>query len=365
MDKYNADSIVELIKNVIPKLTRNKAEDISNGLQIKENRNNKITTIKEIQAPRTYETFEGKYSKTIERDIEENQITNIRVDSSAFFQAEEEENNEDDILGIKEFLYNTHSEINNIVTKEEKETAELIQKITKKFNFIQSEKLIENIFEKERKEKESEEITDIEEGNTPLRNLGFNFNKDHTFTIKKISFLKPFSKQSITIKYRVAVQNGKAINQIIIESNLGTAKFGNDGISYEASKKWKKEIRIFKINFPPFPAIHFDVYAGANLDFTVKATNVKKTSLKLTLTGSITVRAQIAAGSEKFVSLAAGVKGTIIKASGSATISSSGISKEYSISGGQIVVYAKGTAKIPFIGNKTFLDKSCVVFDGW
>ena len=39
--------------------------------------------------------------------------------------------------------------------------------------------------------------------------------------------------------------------------------------------------------------------------------------------------------------------------------------KEYSISGGQIVVYAKGTAKIPFIGNKTFLDKSCVVFDGW
>ena len=40
MDKYNADSIVELIKNVIPKLTRNRAEDISNGLEIKEKKNN-------------------------------------------------------------------------------------------------------------------------------------------------------------------------------------------------------------------------------------------------------------------------------------------------------------------------------------
>ena len=32
MDKYNADSIIELIKNVIPKLTRNRTEDMSNGL---------------------------------------------------------------------------------------------------------------------------------------------------------------------------------------------------------------------------------------------------------------------------------------------------------------------------------------------
>ena len=44
MDKYNADSIVELIKNVIPKLTRNRKEDISNGLEIKEKKNNRVMT---------------------------------------------------------------------------------------------------------------------------------------------------------------------------------------------------------------------------------------------------------------------------------------------------------------------------------
>ena len=36
MDKYNADNIVELIQNVIPKLTRNRTEDMSKGLEIKE-----------------------------------------------------------------------------------------------------------------------------------------------------------------------------------------------------------------------------------------------------------------------------------------------------------------------------------------
>ena len=85
--KYNAESIIELIKNVIPKLTRNRAEDISNGLEIKEKKNNKVRTIIETQAPRTYETFKGsKYSKTVERDIENDQITNIRVHSNAFLK---------------------------------------------------------------------------------------------------------------------------------------------------------------------------------------------------------------------------------------------------------------------------------------
>ena len=59
MDKYNADSIVELIKNVIPKLTRNRTEDMTNGLEIKEKKNDKVKTIIEVQAPRTYEAIKG------------------------------------------------------------------------------------------------------------------------------------------------------------------------------------------------------------------------------------------------------------------------------------------------------------------
>ena len=93
-------------------------------------------------------------------------------------------------LGLRDFLYVTNSEINSIKTKEEKETAELIQKISEKFNFISSEKLIENIMEKERKEKEIPvKITDLEEEGTSLRNLAFTFDFEKTFTLKTIEFL--------------------------------------------------------------------------------------------------------------------------------------------------------------------------------
>ena len=361
MDKYNADSIVELIKNVIPKLTRNRKEDISNGLEIKEKKNNKVMTIIETQAPRTFETFQGsKYSKIVERDIEDNEITDIRVHSSAFFQNEEEENVDD--LGLRDFSYDTRSEINSMVSREEKETAELIQNLAGRFNFISSEKLIENILEKERKENEiQEKITDLEKEGTSLRNLGFNFNVDKTFNIKSIKV----AGQTISIKYRIAVQGGKAINQIIIDSKLGSARFGNDGVTAEVSKTWSGNKKIFMFVFPPFPAISLNIYAGGSLGFSVKFTNVGKTSLQLTLSGSLTASAEVALGAGDFAKVAAGAKGTIINASGSATVTSSGVTKSFSISGGKIEAYVTAYVKIPFIGKKKLWDKSCTIFNGW
>ena len=361
MDKYNADTIVELIKNVVPKLTRNRTEDMSNGLEIKEKKTNNVKTIIETQAPRTYESFKGsKYSKTVERDIEDDHITNIRVHSSAFFQTEEEENVKD--LGLKDFLFNTHSKISSIATKEEKETAELVKKIAEKFNFISSEKLIENILEQERKEKEiPAKITDLEEEGAPLRNLAFSFNFDKTFELKRISFLG----QYIAFKYRVAVKDGKAINQLIIDSSLGSARFGNDGVDAEISKSWSGRYKIFTFRFPPLPIIAFSVYAGGSLGFSVKFTTILKTSLQMTLSGSIDASAEISIGSSYFAKIAAGVEGNVITATGYATITNSGISKGYSLSGGRIEAYTEAYIKIPFIGKKTLWSKSITLFNGW
>ena len=360
MDKYNADSIVELIKNVIPKLTRNRVEDISNGLEIKEKKNKNIKTIVEIQALRAYEKLEGtKNSKTVERDIEDNKITNIRVHSTGFFQSEEKE--DVDIFGLKDFSYDHHSKINSINTKEEKETAELIKKISEKFNFISSEKLIENILEKERKEKEIEEVKDNKKESTTIRNLGFNFNVDKVFNIKTLSV----AGQTISIKYRIAVVNGKAINQIIVDSSLGRATFGNDGVDVEIDKSWNFNKKIFQFPFPPFPLIGLNVYAGGSLGVNVKFTNAQKTSLQLGLSGSLTATVEIAFGAGDFAKVAAGAKGTIINATGFATITGGSVTKGYTLSGGKIEVYVTAYVKIPFIGQKTLWDKSCTIFDGW
>ena len=355
MDKYNADSIVELIQNVIPKLTRNRAEDISNGLEITEKTNNKIKTIVETISPRTYEDFQGSiFSKIVRREIEEEQITNVQVDTSAYFEEDDLENAD---FGIKDFLYKTNSEIKAVKTTENKETTKLVKEFEKKYKFIESKELIENILEQEKREQEIPiKIEDIEEEATTLRKLGFNFNVDKTYTIKTITFLK----QTFSIKYRVAVSNGKAINQLIIDSKLGKATFGNGGVTYEVSKTWSGRIQVFRFTFPPFPVISLGVYAGGSLSFSIRFTTVDKTSLTLTLSGSITATAEIKAGWDKLMSFSAGAEGTIISASGYATVTKSGVSKGYKISGGKIVCYV--VAKI--FGKKVW-KKSHTLFNGW
>ena len=71
-------------------------------------------------------------------------------------------------------------------------------------------------------------------GDNSPRKLGFDVTIDATFNIKTFSFLG----QKIAYKYRVAVRNGKAINEIIIITNLGQFKFGNSGVDHETTEKF-------------------------------------------------------------------------------------------------------------------------------
>ena len=116
MDKYNADSIVELIQNVIPRLKRNKTEDMSNGLEITEKKNKNAYTI--VEAGLDMSWCPGCYAATIiipfgklwkkitHRNIEDEQLTDMTVDTSAYFEEDDLENAD---FGIKDFLYKTNS----------------------------------------------------------------------------------------------------------------------------------------------------------------------------------------------------------------------------------------------------------------
>ena len=73
----------------------------------------------------------------------------------------------------------------------------------------------------------------------------------------------------------------------------------------------------------------------------------------------------MALGAGDFAKVAAGAKGTIINATGYATITGGSVTKGYTLSGGKIEVYVTAYVKIPFIGQKTLWDKSCTIFDGW
>ena len=516
MDKFNADSIVELIGNVVPKLTRNRTEDMSNGIEIKEAKNNKVKTIIETQAPREYPSFN---------------------------------------------LYKINSEIISVKSLEDKANAELIKKITEKFNYIKSEELIKNILQKEKEEKEipdkSEEIEEKEEveETAPLRQLGKNIKKDiaqkeqerkrkqeeerrrkqeqerkrkqeeerrrkqeeerkrkqeqerkrkqeeerrkkqeqerkrkqeeerkrkqeeerkrkqeeerkrkqeeekkkrqeeerkkkqeeerkkkqeeekkkrleeikkkkqeeerkrkqeeerkrkqeeekkkkkqeeekkkkqeeerkkkleeekkkkqeeekkkkqdpsklnieSTYTIKTIQFLG----QSLTIKYRVGLKNGKAINLLIISSKTGEAKFGNNGegiIGSTSKKLWSGKHQIFSFPFPPFPAITLAIYAGGSIDTSVTV-NFSQVNIKFELTGTLTASAEIKAGLDKALSFSAGAEGTVISASGFVEHSMGGFKPGYKISGGKIVAYVVARA----LGKEVW-KLTHTIFGGW
>ena len=68
--------MVDLINNVIPKLTRNKTEDDNNGIKIKTIKSRKKQSLREYENPKeftdkyTNTTFKGsKITKEVEREI--------------------------------------------------------------------------------------------------------------------------------------------------------------------------------------------------------------------------------------------------------------------------------------------------------
>ena len=116
MDQYNAESIIELINKVIPKLSRNKKEDISNGLEITSKKVNNKRTIIRTEAPKQFEELEGsRYTKVVKTVIENDQITNIESDNNLYMESQPEE---DEIMyGPKDFSYNVKSEISSMEVK--------------------------------------------------------------------------------------------------------------------------------------------------------------------------------------------------------------------------------------------------------
>ena len=83
LDEYNTETLNELIEKVVPKLSRNKKEDISNGLTIETLKNKNIKTIIQKESPKQINSFRNSlYSKLVKTDIENNQITKVETDSN-------------------------------------------------------------------------------------------------------------------------------------------------------------------------------------------------------------------------------------------------------------------------------------------
>ena len=105
------------------------------------------------ESPKQYEEFKGsRYTKVVKTEIEDDQITNIESNDNLYMESKPE--GDEFIYGPKDFTYDVKSEITtNEVKFNEKENVELIKKLSEKFNFVESEILLQKITDSELKKK--------------------------------------------------------------------------------------------------------------------------------------------------------------------------------------------------------------------
>ena len=372
IDGYNAHSIIELIENVIPKLSRNNTEDINNGLTIKTKKDKNKKTLIEKQAPREIKEFKGsKLTKTIERDINEEKLTNIRTNTNLNLETQSGNDNETS-FGLKDYYFEQKSEIILSSEKEEKENAELIQSLEKYYNFIDHKELLKQLEDKEKEKEEKSEvsiqeseennITSQNSENSKLRKLGISLNFDRTIHVKTINILGI----SFKVAVRIGIKNSKAFGYIVISSNLGKVQFGSDGISAGWQKTLRGQIPVFSFYFPPVPAIGIHLKAGGYVKaYLNTGFNRSGYIIKLGLSGSLHAIAEIRAGWEAAASLSAGAKGIIVAGGCDVDASQKYIRRGVidvvgNLSAGQVSVYVESK-----LFGWTIFNHDWTLFNGW
>ena len=360
MDEYNARTLIELIETVIPKLSGNRKEDMSNGLEIDVKKDKKKTIIvkrdnRKVCFPAKDENekkplLTGAYQQKTRATIEDEQITNVETTSSIHLKSGPEKGEIN--FGPKDFHYDFKSDIvSKEVKYEQKEKVELIKKLSKKYKFVKSEELLESF-----KPKREEEVEEVK----PIRNLGFQFSASKTFNIATFNFLG----QTISVKYVVSMSGSSASNKVVVSSGMGSFSFGNEGVSGTISNSKSYSLTIFKFVFPNFPAVSVGCFAKGSLSWGIGVESGSGSSTKYSakLSGKLSLGAEIKAGWDAIASLSAGAEGTVVDASGKVLITKGSVSKDsgFSIRFGALSAYIQGclfTAKIDIA--------RVSIFSGW
>jgi len=358
MDEYHVEIILDLIEKVITKLARNKKEDMSKGLSIRTIKSKNKRIIVQSEAPKQYVEFKGsRYTRTVKTEIEDNQIKNIKSDTDVHLQSQPAEG--ELMFGPKDMKFNMKSEITSNEEKyDEKENAELVKKLAGKFNLVHSKYLLDLI--KEKKAEETKE--EIPEETKPLRQMSFPISASRTIPIVTFNVLG----QTVTVKYELSISSTKVVNKVTINSNLGTANFGNTGKSDVFSDSLNYNKKIFQFPVPGTGGlISVGAYAKGYLKWGVQKESGSGKSSKYSayMEGNIALGAQAIAGVEKLATLTAYAEGTVFNAKGTAYLTNNSVNKgSISISLGKLVAGVKGKALFDLI-NVDFY--KCTIYEGW
>jgi len=370
MDRYNAQSMAELINNVIPKLSRKKKEDRKHGLSVKRKRTEKGDILIETQEPKEYsDKFTGskykgsKFNKNSEIDIENEKVKKVSTTTNLFLQTQKNDEQTLD-FGLQDFTYEIISEIVSTKNEEErKEEVQLVKRLSKKLKFVKNDDLIESLLLKEQK-KEKEDSEENQKNNEDLdnskqlRNLEFEGSFSYKWNLVAANILG----QDVSIKYEIGLKGGSLKNRLILSCGQLEIPIGNSGTS--SNKKESIDAgdkTLFTVPFPGTPIpVSFSFKVGGTIGYTVDL-NVPSREFTISLSGSLVAKAELGAGVEGVAKIAVGAKGTLISIKAYSKITQTTDSYNYQgkihISGGEITCYVYGQLVTFEVFNlsKTFL----------
>ena len=342
MSKEEAQNMVDLINNVIPKLTRNKTEDENNGIKIKSKAFRTKQSLSEYENPKeftdkyTNTTFKGsKITKEVEREIENETISEINTNTNLYLETQEEKDNKNYIdFGIKNFYYNSSSKIIlRQIQKEQKDIINLVKRLCSKLTLIESEKLIQEKTLKEIEEDQKNlnqsqsqsqnetliDTTNINMNTTEEKNLRRRRNLNDDDWESSFGFNWDILKSNIlgtetSIGYYVDLNDGKITNGLVIKFGWSTYKIGNiDGLGKNKKRgsQRKDDIPLAKIPLGCLP-VKLSIKVGGGFDFGV---NLDYETFQVELSGSLFMKASVEFGIDYVATIEAGVRGDFIKVS--------------------------------------------------
>ena len=336
-------------------------------MNIKTRTDRKKKTLIEEEKPKQYYDFKGsKFSRTTERDFEDDKLTDIRTKSDIHLQSNPDE--DEQTFGAKDFYFKSES---NIISYEFDPLIMAYSDIPQTGGGVYClphiySATMGNSSNTNRngllKQAKTAIPSDTSSGPATVspdysqRILGYSISADKTFDIGKYDVLG----QTVTVKYHVGVKNGNPINELIISSKLGKTTIGNTGVSLKGS--WSKTVKIFTFAFPAFPLVSLNAHVHGSISWGVSVTSGSGKSVKLSasLGGTLSLGCEVKAGWDPIISFTGGVEGVIVSASGSATIQNGSVTKNFSINAGRIYVYLDRSI---FGSKKRVAEKT--LFSGW
>ncbi len=320
-NKFYASSMVDLIEHIIPKISKKIFNQTNKDVEYKfdeeENTLHEKHHGKEFVDKYSKISFKGsQINKKITRMINNNTINQITSESELNLVSDKDKEKENFLnIGLDGYAIKINSDLKIVESKDDKELIKKIEKMSKEFDFEESQKMLEELAKDEMRDLLNLVNDGENKEENEIRRLDSSVSQSYDITNIEVLGKK------IYFKYVISYENNKA--QHFLEATIGgnTVRLSTSTMTVSGSLKGSISAPICTIPFTLGIPLVFKLKAKGdyNNNFVFKS-NYQKTGNTITVSGTLNAYLDGSlSSSAKFISLNVGVEGRVINLTGSKT----------------------------------------------